>query len=92
LGTRETSLPEKAALRQRFGHHKFPTMSNVVRRRVSVRESFKIAGKAAFQADDMTGGEGSLLGTIVFGIWWWIAGVPTKRDDDEEQHPSEERR
>lgn len=47
------------------------------RRRVSLRESLKIAGKAALQGADYPGSEVvALMATIVFGVWWWIAGVP----------------
>jgi hypothetical protein len=49
------------------------------RRRVSLRESFKIAGKAAFQGEGSSpyGEIVSLMATVAFGIWCWIAGVPT---------------
>jgi hypothetical protein len=50
------------------------------RRRVSLRESFRTAGKAAVQGADYPGGEiVALAATIVFGLWWWIVGVPTGR-------------
>jgi hypothetical protein len=48
------------------------------RRRVSLRESFKIAGKGSLETG---GGEEILLATIVFGLWWWIAGVPVDRKE-----------
>ena len=49
------------------------------RRRVSLVESFKVAGKAA---DQSGGGDAGLLATIAFGFWWWIVGVP---EDDSTQ-------
>ena len=51
------------------------------RRRVSLTQSFKIAGKGALSANDPTGGEGSLLLTIIFGFWWWIVGVPAGKSE-----------
>jgi hypothetical protein len=52
-----------------------------VRRRVSFLQSFKLAGKAGLEADDPTHGAGSLLGTVIFGFWWWIVGAPVDGED-----------
>jgi hypothetical protein len=49
----------------------------MARRRVSLKESFKLAGSAASGGSDI---DTSLLATIVFGIWWWIAGVPKDKE------------
>jgi hypothetical protein len=50
-----------------------------MRHRVSLRESLKIAGKGALQGADYPGGEiVALLATMVFGLWWWIVGVPVR--------------
>ncbi len=51
------------------------------RRRVSLLESIKLASKTSIESDDPTAGEASFIATVVFGIWWWIVGVPT--DDTE---------
>jgi hypothetical protein len=51
------------------------------RRRVSLLESFKLAGRAGLKAPDSTAGDASLIATIVFGIWWWVAGVPLDEED-----------
>jgi len=49
------------------------------RRRVSLRESFKIATEA-WTESDVSGSGASMIATIAFGIWWWIVGVPINRD------------
>jgi hypothetical protein len=55
-----------------------------VRRRVSLRKSFKDAWEGAFRGADYPGGEIiAILATIVFGLWWWIVGVPTRRENGE---------
>jgi hypothetical protein len=51
------------------------------RRRVGFLQSFKLAGKAGIEADDPTNGAGALLGTVFFGIWWWIVGAPVDEED-----------
>jgi hypothetical protein len=48
------------------------------RRWVSLAESFKIAGKASTDAPGPWIEE--RLGTwLLFGIWWWLMGVPQDR-------------
>jgi hypothetical protein len=51
------------------------------RKRVSLRESFKIAGRGSLEGGDSVPLEASLGATILFGIWWWIAGVPVNKND-----------
>jgi hypothetical protein len=51
------------------------------RRRVGFLQSFKLAGKAGLKAEDPTNGVGALLGTVIFGIWWWIVGAPVDGED-----------
>ncbi len=57
------------------------------RRRVSLRESFKLAGGGTMNADDA-----SFLAMITLGVWWWIAGVPEAavEGSPEEESPGPE--
>jgi hypothetical protein len=58
------------------------------RRRVGLIGSFKAAGKASLGASD-AGGDSALWATIIFGVWWWIRGVPPGGPDDEAKPPPE---
>lgn len=55
----------------------------VARKRVGLRRSFKLAGRAAFGTPDTTGGDASMAATIAVGVWWCLVGVPEQvwKDD-----------
>jgi len=58
----------------------------VARRRIGPVKSFRLAGRSAMDTDDMTGGDGSFVMMILFGVWWSIAGVPERYLRDENPH------
>jgi hypothetical protein len=60
----------------------------VQRHRVGLIKSFKAAGKASLGASD-AGGDSALWATVIFGIWWWIRGVPPGDPADEPESPPE---
>jgi hypothetical protein len=50
----------------------------MAKRRVGLIQSFKLAGKASMDSPDPSG-VGGFWGTLIFGFWWWITGVPEDR-------------
>lgn len=54
-------------------------MSDMSRRRVGLRESFKIAfdtGDANPRSNDA-----SDAAMVAFALWWWVAGLPESKPD-----------
>ena len=50
----------------------------MARRRVSLGTSFRIADNAGSDSTnpDMIAPQSTLLAPVIFGVWWWIVGVP----------------
>jgi hypothetical protein len=55
------------------------------RKRVGFKDAFKKAGDFAFDgAQSDPWGGAPLIATVVFGIWWRVAGIPQPKADEPE--------